>query len=536
MVRLTLAMIVRNEAGRLSRALQSVRDVVDEMIVVDTGSTDGTPEIARAHGARVVAVPWQDDFSAARNAGLEFARGDWVFVLDADEWLEPADRGRLKALLWSPALAAYEGGFVQIWNRLGDGREGVAVHPALRLFRNRPEHRFSGRVHEQIAAAIFRRKPDAALFVSDIRVHHDGYLRDVVRLRGKIERNERLLRQALLAAPDDPFLWYNLGVEALRRGAAAEAVQAFVRARETMAPAVSFAPLVYKYEALARRLAGDPDGARAVLEAGCRRYPHHPDLWHLWGEIEAAAGRLWAAEAAYATAYALGPAPPGVPTEAGVGGARTAAALARLRAALGDLAGARRWAGEALRQAPGDGRALGLLLRLAVVAGGEREAVRTAVRLLRVRDVQAAERVAGALRAAGAPRAAAVYVRYLRRFGSPAVQGARPPVGRAPGGRLWAVERWLAGVRHPEWRTGTVLAARLSLFDGATPWIKEAHVAEDSPVAEGPPSGEDRSGGLPLSGRFAWGGGRTGGPAAGVWKEGGIGGGADDFACDDRAG
>ncbi|WP_457911922.1 glycosyltransferase, partial [Hydrogenibacillus schlegelii] len=317
MVRLTLAMIVRNEAGRLSRALQSVRDVVDEMIVVDTGSTDGTPEIARAHGARVVAVPWQDDFSAARNAGLEFARGDWVFVLDADEWLEPADRGRLKALLWSPALAAYEGGFVQIWNRLGDGREGVAVHPALRLFRNRPEHRFSGRVHEQIAAAIFRRKPDAALFVSDIRVHHDGYLRDVVRLRGKIERNERLLRQALLAAPDDPFLWYNLGVEALRRGAAAEAAQAFVRARETMAPAVSFAPLVYKYEALARRLAGDPDGARAVLEAGCRRYPHHPDLWHLWGEIEAAVGRLWAAEAAYATAYALGPAPPGVPTEAG---------------------------------------------------------------------------------------------------------------------------------------------------------------------------------------------------------------------------
>ena len=97
MARLSLAMIVRNEAGRLGACLESARGVADEMVVLDTGSTDGTREVAAAHGARVETFPWIDDFAAARNASLGLCTGDWTLVLDADERLDAAC-GRALAL------------------------------------------------------------------------------------------------------------------------------------------------------------------------------------------------------------------------------------------------------------------------------------------------------------------------------------------------------------------------------------------------------------------------------------------------------
>jgi len=101
---LTLVLIAKNEAAVIARCLDSAKGVASEMIVVDTGSTDDTSDIARSCGARVLNFPWCDDFSAARNAGLEAARGRWILVLDADEYLPEASINALQALILNPAV------------------------------------------------------------------------------------------------------------------------------------------------------------------------------------------------------------------------------------------------------------------------------------------------------------------------------------------------------------------------------------------------------------------------------------------------
>lgn len=99
----TLSMIVRNESRNLTPCLASVADLVGEMIIVDTGSTDNTVEIAERFGALVVHDPWQDNFARARNVSLDHCTGSWVFWMDADEFLEDSDRARLRKLFSKPA-------------------------------------------------------------------------------------------------------------------------------------------------------------------------------------------------------------------------------------------------------------------------------------------------------------------------------------------------------------------------------------------------------------------------------------------------
>ena len=119
------------------------------MIVVDTGSTDRTVEIAESFGARVLHHAWDGDFAAARNVVLDAATGDWLMYLDADEVLVDGDGPRLRELLGRTWREAF---FLTETNHTGDLEDGTAVtHNALRMFRNRPEYRFEGRVHEQFA-------------------------------------------------------------------------------------------------------------------------------------------------------------------------------------------------------------------------------------------------------------------------------------------------------------------------------------------------------------------------------------------------
>ncbi len=100
------AMIVRNEARFLAGCLDSLAGLVDEIVVVDTGSTDHSPDIAAAHGARVHHHAWREDFSAARNEALDCAVGDWILYIDADERVRPYDRSRLEHELADPSLCA----------------------------------------------------------------------------------------------------------------------------------------------------------------------------------------------------------------------------------------------------------------------------------------------------------------------------------------------------------------------------------------------------------------------------------------------
>lgn len=193
---ISLCMIAKNEAATLERGLRSVAGLVSEAIVVDTGSTDDTKEVAASFGANVFDFPWVDSFAAARNEALRHATGDWIFSLDADEYLDSENREKFRALTGR----LEEGAAYMTRQRSG----GVAV-PILdfgcRLFRNRPDTRWTFRVHEQILPAVGR--AGHKVHFTDICIDHTGYTDPVVRAQ-KAQRNLRLLLLEEAEQPDNP--------------------------------------------------------------------------------------------------------------------------------------------------------------------------------------------------------------------------------------------------------------------------------------------------------------------------------------------
>jgi len=219
-------MIVKNEAKNLPRCFESVRGVVDEMVIVDTGSTDDTVAVAERHGGRVFRFAWGNDFAAARNEAISHARGQWILALDADEALAPEARRTLRALLVDRRYQAY---LINIRSPLKGTRSQTAVINAWpRLFRNRPEIRYEGRVHEQISPSIARLGGTVA--ATALVIDHLGYHQDFTDQMEKQVRNLALLEQALAEHPDDAMMMFHYG-EALNLGdRVPEAVDAFRRA------------------------------------------------------------------------------------------------------------------------------------------------------------------------------------------------------------------------------------------------------------------------------------------------------------------
>src|SRR5207249_741595 len=151
-----------------------IRPWVDEIVVVDTGSKDKTPEICREYGARMFEFPWCDDFSAARNESLKHARGEWIFWMDSDDTIPDECGRKLRMLASGPHQDNVLGYIMQVHCRgTGeDGQQDTTVVDHVKLIRNRPDLRFSGRIHEQLLPAIRAVGGDVAW--TDIYVVHSG--------------------------------------------------------------------------------------------------------------------------------------------------------------------------------------------------------------------------------------------------------------------------------------------------------------------------------------------------------------------------
>jgi len=257
---LSLCMIVKNEQTVLVECLKSVRDVVDEMIIVDTGSTDKTIDIARAFGAKVFEFPWTDDFSAARNQSLAQATGNWILVLDADEVISGLDHQRLLATIntgnrRTAAFAMVTRNYLEKSGTAGwtknDGRypqeekgAGWFGSSKVRLFRNNSLVRFENPVHELLEASL--RRAGIPIGKCSVPIHHYGRL-DHDKLLAKGREYYALGKKKLAEAGGGDYTAFReLAVQAGELGKFEEAVDLWQQALTLIpvTPDVNAAPTV----------------------------------------------------------------------------------------------------------------------------------------------------------------------------------------------------------------------------------------------------------------------------------------------------
>ncbi len=207
-------MIVKNEERAIARCLDSVRALVSEMIIVDTGSSDATPSIAESYAAKVVHFDFVFvDFSAARNLALSLASGDWIMVLDADETLQPSAIPLIREIVEQNQNAGY---YFERINHQPNHAQPTRDH-VLRLFPNRAGYRYRGRVHETIDASLLA--AGARLIPAAIRIEHDFAATRARKNHWYIE----ILKEEIAAAPGDHSRLDFLAAEYHQLGMFAEA-------------------------------------------------------------------------------------------------------------------------------------------------------------------------------------------------------------------------------------------------------------------------------------------------------------------------
>jgi tetratricopeptide (TPR) repeat protein len=224
---LSLCMIVKNEENYLSQALNSVKDVVDEIVVLDTGSTDRTVEIAETVGARVYHFDWCNDFSAARNKALSYVKGTWVLVLDADEVLTPEIVPEMKQAMKSNHHLVIN----LVRQEVGASQSPYSL--VSRLFRNHPEIRFSRPYHAMVddsAQELLQREPQwQVVSLSNVAILHYGYQPGAIAALDKYTRARTAMEGFLASHPNDAYVCSKLGALYVQVGHLREGIELLER-------------------------------------------------------------------------------------------------------------------------------------------------------------------------------------------------------------------------------------------------------------------------------------------------------------------
>lgn len=237
-MKLSLCTIAKNEATSLPNCLKSIQNVVDEIIVLDTGSTDKTPEIAQDFGGKVYHFQWCNDFSVARNEALKYVQGDWVLVLDADEVLKSEIVPQLKQVIQQSNLL--------VVNLLREevGAKQAPYSLVSRLFRKHPQVYFSRPYHAMIddsVSLLLQKEPQwQVVSLSDVAILHYGYEPGAIASRNKFQTAKTTMEGYLKQHPNDPYVCNKLGalylefaekskgIELLQRGLTANSIDAGV--------------------------------------------------------------------------------------------------------------------------------------------------------------------------------------------------------------------------------------------------------------------------------------------------------------------
>ena len=199
---ISACMIVKNEHEHLPGCLASIRELVDELIVVDTGSTDDTVTIAESFGAKVYHHQWENNFSQARNISIGYATGEWIFIIDADEELEAEDLPLLRQMLYDTTFKAIS---LSVYNFSREEAMYTSFLPSIRLFRQETGGHYEGIVHNML------RLPESeGVLRVPVRLKHYGYGLSKEKMARKIERTKTLLLKQLEENPNNGFAHFNL--------------------------------------------------------------------------------------------------------------------------------------------------------------------------------------------------------------------------------------------------------------------------------------------------------------------------------------
>ncbi|MCM3677008.1 glycosyltransferase [Peribacillus simplex] len=300
---ISLCMIVKNEVAHLEHCLNSVHSLVSEIIVGDTGSEDGSIDIARQFGARVIPIKWEQDFAKARNTVLEQATCSWILVLDADEIAANWDIAELEKLLADTSVYGY---YVQMISYVGEAESQEFITDSVcRLFRNNPCIRFRGRIHEEVSQSILE-FPGSPLLFSKLKIDHYGYLKSEIDRKDKAHRNQAIIQEALKDAPQDFMLRYALATEYFQIDEYDEAANILLSLLDTMDEGPGYISDLYLKAAYSLYMLGDDNHASEVIKKGLSHYADFSDLYELQASLLLRQGRTLDAYKTLQTSLRLG--------------------------------------------------------------------------------------------------------------------------------------------------------------------------------------------------------------------------------------
>lgn len=269
-------MIVKNEEDYLPRCLENIKDVVNEIIIVDTGSTDRTVEIAKSYGANVYYFKWNNNFSEARNESLKYATKDWILILDADDELRTEYKENFKLLL-NMQLDENAIYFFETLNYYGNIIDDncITINLNPRMFKNNRGIHYEGEIHNQL---VYSRNVYDAI-CNSIKIHHYGYLNESISSKNKRNRNITILNEQIKKEPNNKFNYFNLGNEYTALGDVTKALEYYYLAYEDFDPHTGFSSILLLRIIISNYNIQEYDKALDFIEIAAKFYTKFTDLY-----------------------------------------------------------------------------------------------------------------------------------------------------------------------------------------------------------------------------------------------------------------